>query len=59
MALKQPPVTVDCEFHVISGNGAVRVALVNQEGLDDLKQGDRDPLGSGAFQQQGQFQPPD
>ena len=52
--LKQPPVTVDCDFRVISGNGAVRVALVNRDGLDTLRGGDREPLGSGAFVQQGQ-----
>ena len=53
--LKQPPVTVDCNFRVISGNGAVRVVLVNQDGLDTLRGADREPLGSGAFTQQGQF----
>jgi len=53
--LKQPPVTVDCDFRVISGNGAVRVVLVNQDGLDTLRGGDREPLGAGAFAQQGQF----
>src|SRR5216684_9305952 len=53
--LKQPPVTVDGDFRVISGNGAVRVVLVNRDGLDTLRGGDREPLGSGAFTQQGQF----
>jgi hypothetical protein len=53
--LKQPPVTVDCDFRVISGNGAVRVVLVNRDGLDTLRGGDREPLGSGALAQQGQF----
>lgn len=53
--LKQPPVTVDGDFRVISGNGAVRVVLVNRDGLDTLRGGDREPLGSGAFAQQGQF----
>jgi len=52
--LKQPPVTVDCDFRVISGNGAVRVVLVNRDGLDTLRGGDREPLGSGAFAQQRQ-----
>jgi hypothetical protein len=52
--LKQPPATVDCDFRVISGNGTVRVVLVNREGLDTIRGGDRDPLGSGAFAQQGQ-----
>jgi hypothetical protein len=53
VVLKQPPVTVDSDFRVISGNGAVRVTLVNQEGLDQLRQGDREPLRSVPFQQQG------
>jgi hypothetical protein len=51
--LKQLPVTIEYEFHVISGDGAIRAALVNLEGLDALKKGDREPLGSGAFQKQG------
>ena len=55
VVLKQPPVTVEYEFHVISGDGAVRAALVNREGLDDLQKGDREPLGSGAFQKQARF----
>ena len=53
--LKQLPVTIEYEFQVISGDGAIRAALVNQEGLEDLKKGDREPLGSGAFQKQGSF----
>jgi hypothetical protein len=55
VVLKQPPVTVECEFHVISGNGAVRVALVNRDGLDELRQGDREALGAGGFGQQGRY----
>jgi hypothetical protein len=55
LTLKQPPVTVNYEFHVISGGGPVRVVLVNQEGLDALRHGDRDPLRSGPFQKQGAF----
>jgi hypothetical protein len=51
--LKQVPVTVECDSRVISGNGAIGIALVNREGLDDLKQGER--LGSGALQRQGTF----
>src|SRR5689334_11085731 len=49
LALKQVPVTVECDARVISGGSAVRVALLNQQGLDDLKQGDRSPLASGAI----------
>jgi hypothetical protein len=56
LALKQVPVTVECDAGVISGGGAVRVALLNQQGLDDLKQGDRSPLASGAILRQGTFQ---
>jgi hypothetical protein len=55
VALKQPPVTIEYEFHVISGDAAIRAVLVNREGLDDLRKGDRDPLGSGAFQKQASF----
>jgi hypothetical protein len=53
--LKQPPVTVDCDFNVISGSGMVRLVLVNRDGLDTLRGGDREPLGSGAFARQGKF----
>jgi hypothetical protein len=55
VVLKQPPVTVDADFRVISGDGAVRVTLVNREGLDHLRQGDLEPLRSVPFQQQGKF----
>jgi hypothetical protein len=55
MALKQVPVTVDCEFSVMSSTGAVRVVLVNGDGLEELKQGDRDTLGAGHFARQGAF----
>src|SRR5215469_10056940 len=55
IALKQVPVTADCDFHVISGKGAVRVELVNRKGLNDWKQGARDALGSAPFQSEGVF----
>jgi hypothetical protein len=55
VVLKQLPVTIEYEFQVISGDGAIRAALVNLEGLEDAKKGDREPLGSGAFQRQGSF----
>ena len=55
VVLKQLPVTIEYEFQVISGDGAIRAALVNLEGLEDVKKGDREPLGSGAFQRQGNF----
>jgi len=53
--LKQPPVTVDGDFRVISGSGAVRMVLLNREGLDTLRGGEREPLGSGAMAPQGQL----
>jgi hypothetical protein len=53
VTVKQVPATVECNFHVISGAGAVRVALVNADGLDDWKQGDRSAAGGPA--QQGGF----
>jgi hypothetical protein len=49
VAVKQVPITVECEFHVISGTGAVRVDLVNADGLNDWKQGHRDAQYSAAF----------
>jgi hypothetical protein len=55
VTLKQVPVTVHCDFGVISGSGAVRVGLVNGEGLDDLKQASGAALDSGAFTRQGSF----
>ena len=33
VVLKQPPVTLECEFKVLSG-GTVRVGLVNGQGLE-------------------------
>jgi hypothetical protein len=48
VTVKQVPATVRCEFRVISGAAAVRVELVNAEGLDDWKQGHRETKGSGA-----------
>jgi hypothetical protein len=55
VTLRQVPVAVNCDFGVLSGTGAVRVAVVNGAGLDDLKQGNREPLGSGVFARQGTF----
>lgn len=55
VAVKEVPVTVDCDFRVISGAGSVRVALVNADGLDDWKQGNRGAAGGGALAQQGGF----
>jgi hypothetical protein len=55
VTLKQVPVTVTGDFGVISDTGAVRIDLVNGDGLDDLKQRSRAPLGSGAFARRGMF----
>lgn len=55
VTLNQPPVMVECSFHVTSGNSTARVTLVNREGLDRLKQGDREPLGRQKFQREGGF----
>ena len=40
VVLKQPPVTLECEFKVLSG-GTVRVGLVNGQGLAAMRQGKR------------------
>jgi len=55
VVLKQLPVTIEYEYHVVSGNGTVRAVLVNLDGLDALKKGDRDPLGAGGFQEKASF----
>jgi hypothetical protein len=55
VTLNQPPTMVETNFRVISGNSTARVTLVNREGLDKLKQGDRGPLGRQKFQREGGF----
>lgn len=50
VTVKQVPARVDCDFRVISGAGAVRVALVNADGLDDWKRGNRNATGAPAPQ---------
>jgi hypothetical protein len=55
VTLNQPPAMVESSFRVISGNSTARVTLVNREGLDQLKQGDRAPLGRQKFQREGGF----
>lgn len=55
VGVKQVPVTVQCDFGVISGSGEVRVALVNADGLDDWKQGSRDAASAGKPARQGGF----
>ena len=53
LTVKEVPARVDCNFHVMSGAGAVRVALVNADGLDDWKHGNRNAAGAPA--PQGRF----
>jgi hypothetical protein len=49
VVLKQPPVTLECEFKVLSG-GAVKVGLVNGQGLAAMRQGRRhDTLATTSF----------
>jgi len=48
VSVKQVPVTVRCEFHVISGTGPARVELVNAEGLENWKQGRQETKGFAA-----------
>ena len=54
VVLKQPPVTLECEFHVISGGAGVRVGLVNAQALAAMKQGRRhDTLVTTSFEKSG------
>jgi hypothetical protein len=39
VVLKQPPVTLECEFKVLSTGAGVRVGLVNAQGLAAMRQG--------------------
>jgi hypothetical protein len=55
VTLNQPPAMVESSFRVISGNSTARVTLVNRQGLDQLKKGDREPLGHQGFQREGEF----
>jgi hypothetical protein len=56
VVLKQPPVTVECVFRVISGGGAVRVGLVNAQGLAAMRQGRRrDMLATTSFLNSGKL----
>jgi len=55
MNLEQVPVRVECEFHVLSGANGVRAVMVNAEGLDSWKRGNRDAAGAGSFVRQGGF----
>src|SRR5882762_9097581 len=54
VVLKQPPVTLECEFHLISGGSGVRVGLVNAQALAAMKQGRRhDTLVTTSFEKSG------
>ena len=44
VVLKQPPVTLECEFKVLSGGAGVRMRLVNAQGLAAMRSG-RQPQG--------------
>ena len=52
--VKEVPVTVRWDYAVISGTGTVRATLVNADGLDDLKQGNREAM-TGPFTREGMF----
>ena len=58
LVLRQMPVVVDYEFRVVSGKSTVRVTVLNQEGLDRLKKGDREALESDSFRMEGRFSRP-
>ncbi len=54
VVLKQPPVTLECEFKVLSGGAGVRVGLVNAQGLAAMRHGRRhDTLATTSFEQSG------
>lgn len=55
LTVNQVPVLVRCNFEEISGSGGVRIVLVNAEGLDNWKSGNRDASGAGAFAREGGF----
>jgi hypothetical protein len=54
VVLKQPPVTLECEFKVLSGGPGVRVGLVNAQGLAAMRQGRRhETLATTSFEKSG------
>lgn len=59
VVLNQLPVTLECQFRVVSGSAHVRAALANREGLERLRLS-RSPefLAATAFRAQGNFRYP-
>ena len=56
VVLKQPPVTLECEFQVLSAGAAVRVGIVNAQGLAAMRQGRRhDTLATTPFEKSGRL----
>jgi hypothetical protein len=56
VVLKQPPVTLECEFKVLSGGAGVRVGLVNAQGLAAMRQGRRhETLATTSFENSGRL----
>jgi hypothetical protein len=56
VVLKQPPVTLECNFKVLSGGAGVRVGLVNAEGLAAMRQGRRhNTLATTSFEMSGKL----
>jgi hypothetical protein len=54
VVLKQLPVTLECEFKVLSAGAGVRVGLVNAQGLAAMRQGRRYiTLASTSFEKSG------
>jgi hypothetical protein len=39
LAKEDPPLAIECEFHVVSGRSEVRIAVVDEAGLAALRQG--------------------
>lgn len=56
VVLKQAPVTLECEFKVLSGGAGVRVGLVNGQGLAAMRQGRRHTtLATTSFEKSGRL----
>ncbi len=39
LAREEPPLAIECEFHVVSGRSGVRIAVVDEAGLAALRHG--------------------
>ncbi len=56
VVLKQPPVTLECEFTVLSVGAGVRVGVVNAQGLAAMRQGRRHTtLATTSFEKAGRL----